>query len=100
MKSANVSVSLAPARIRNFTPNSGDIVPVDLVDEPIYKLDRMATVNRMFKRILILATGLVLGVALSVAGRRVVAAWSLFPNRDLSRSAAYVKDVMKLVNEN
>ncbi|HVS52649.1 MAG TPA: S41 family peptidase [Opitutaceae bacterium] len=53
----------------------------------------------MFKRILILASGVMLGVALSAAGLRVLAAWNIFPNRDLSRSAGYVKDVMKLVNE-
>jgi carboxyl-terminal processing protease len=60
----------------------------------------MATVSRMFKRILVLAAGVVLGVALSAAGLRMAAAWNLFPSRDLSRSTAYVRDVMKLVNEN
>lgn len=54
----------------------------------------------MFKRILTLITGIILGLALSLVGLRVAAAWSLFPNRDLSRSSAYVRDVMKLVNEN
>jgi carboxyl-terminal processing protease len=60
----------------------------------------MPTVGGMFKRILTLLTGAVLGVALGVAGLRVAAAWNLWPNRDLSKSAGYVKDVMKLVNEN
>jgi carboxyl-terminal processing protease len=60
----------------------------------------MPTVNGMFKRILTLAAGIVLGVALSVAGLRVAATWNLLPNRELSRSANYVKDVMRLVNEN
>lgn len=68
-------------------------------DEPIYKIKRMPTVRSMFKRILVLATGIVLGVTFSVAGLRVAAAWNLFPSRDLSRSSAYVRDVMKLVNE-
>lgn len=54
----------------------------------------------MFKRILTLVTGAVLGIALTVAAARVAAAWNLWPNRDLSRSAGYVKDVMRLVNEN
>ena len=54
----------------------------------------------MFKRILALATGIVLGLAFAAVGLRVTAAWSLWPNRDLSRSSAYVKDVMRLVNEN
>jgi len=60
---------------------------------------RMSTVEDMFKRILMLATGVVLGVALSVAGLRVVATWSILPNRELSRSANYVKEVMRLVND-
>lgn len=60
----------------------------------------MATVDHMFKRILTLISGLALGMALGVVGMRVTAAWSLWPNRDLSRSSGYVKDVMRLVNEN
>ena len=59
----------------------------------------MPTVAGMFKRILTLATGAVLGLAFAVVGLRVTAAWSLWPNRDLSRSAGYVKEVMRLVNE-
>jgi carboxyl-terminal processing protease len=54
----------------------------------------------MFKRILTLTAGAVLGIALTVSGARVAVAWNLWPNRDLSRSAGYVKDVMRLVNEN
>jgi carboxyl-terminal processing protease len=54
----------------------------------------------MFKRILTLVTGAMLGIALAVAGARVAAAWNLWPNRDLSRSAGYLKDVMRLVNDN
>ena len=60
----------------------------------------MPTVSRMFKRILTLVTGAVLGIAFVVAGARVSAAWNLWPNRDLSRAAGYIKDVMRLVNEN
>jgi carboxyl-terminal processing protease len=54
----------------------------------------------MFKRILTLTAGAVLGIALTFAGARVAVAWHLWPNRDLSKSAGYVKDVMRLVNEN
>lgn len=68
-------------------------------DEPIYKPNRMPTVKRMFKRILMLVTGVALGIAFTVAGARVAAAWNFWPNRDLSRSVSYVKDVMRLVNE-
>jgi carboxyl-terminal processing protease len=60
----------------------------------------MPTVARMFKRILTVAAGVALGLVLAAAGLRVAAAWSLWPNRDLSRAAGYVKDVMRLVNEN
>lgn len=60
----------------------------------------MPTVNSMFKRILVLSSGVVLGVALTVTGIRTAAAWNLFPSRELTRSAAYVKDVMRLVSEN
>ncbi|MDO8543466.1 MAG: S41 family peptidase [Opitutaceae bacterium] len=60
----------------------------------------MATVTAMFKRILVLVTGVMLGVTLAVAGLRVAAAWNLWPNRDLARSANYVREVMRLVNEN
>ena len=61
---------------------------------------RMPTVAGMFKRILTLVAGVTLGVALSVGGLRLAASWNLWPNRDLSRSAGYVKDVMRLVHEN
>lgn len=60
----------------------------------------MHTVGGMFKRILILATGVMLGVALSFTAARVAVAWNLFPSRELSRQAGYVRDIMKLVNEN
>lgn len=59
----------------------------------------MPTVGGMFKRILILATGVMLGIALSLAAARVAVAWSLFPSRELSRHAGYVRDVMQLVSE-
>lgn len=59
----------------------------------------MPTLANMFKRILTLAAGVALGILLCVAGLRVAAAWNWFPNRDLSRSANYVRDVMRLVNE-
>ena len=54
----------------------------------------------MFKRILTLVTGALLGIALTTTASRVATAWNLWPNRDLSRSAGYVKDVMRLVSEN
>ncbi|MBL9189802.1 MAG: S41 family peptidase [Opitutaceae bacterium] len=53
----------------------------------------------MFKRILTLAAGVALGLALAVTGLRVAAAWGFWPNRDHSRAAGYVRDVMRLVNE-
>src|ERR1043165_9227589 len=60
----------------------------------------MTTVDGMFKRILTLVAGAVLGVALTFSVARVAVAWNIWPNRDLSRSSGYLKDVMRLVNEN
>ncbi|MSU23984.1 MAG: S41 family peptidase [Opitutus sp.] len=59
----------------------------------------MPTVGGMFKRILILGSGMLLGIGLSVAAWRVAVAWQLFPSRELSRSSGYVREVMQLVNE-
>lgn len=61
---------------------------------------QMRTVWGMFKRILVLAAGVSLGIAVSAVGLRVAAAWNLFPNRDLSRTSGYVREIMQLVNEN
>ncbi len=52
----------------------------------------------MWKRILILGLGIALGVVLAYASLRF-AGLNLFPSRDLSRSSAYVRDVMRLINE-
>ena len=60
----------------------------------------MPTLGGVFKRILTLAAGVLLGVALSVSAWRVAAAWNLLPNRELSKTSGYLKDVMRLVNEN
>ena len=60
----------------------------------------MHTVPGMLKRILIIAAGVVLGLALSLGAGRVALAWGLFPNRDLDKSSAYMREVMQLVNEN
>lgn len=59
----------------------------------------MDTLNRMFKRILILAGGGVLGFLLTVGAARVSHAWGLFPNRELNQSSAYVREVLQMVNE-
>ncbi|QYM80808.1 S41 family peptidase [Horticoccus luteus] len=54
----------------------------------------------MFKRVLTLVTGVLLGIAATVTIARVAAAWSFWPNRELDRSAGYVREVLALVNEN
>lgn len=54
----------------------------------------------MLKRIVVLAAGVALGLLLALGAARVAFAWGIFPNRDLDRSASYVKEVLKLVNEN
>ncbi|HTB80591.1 MAG TPA: S41 family peptidase [Opitutaceae bacterium] len=63
-------------------------------------MKQMHTVAGMLKRILTIATGIVLGVALTLLAGRLALAWSLFPNRGVERSASYFHDVLKLVNEN
>lgn len=60
----------------------------------------MHTVAAMLKRILILATGVLLGMVLSVGAVRLASAWALFPSRDYSRASNYVREVMKLVGDN
>lgn len=60
----------------------------------------MHTVGGMFKRILILAAGVALGFALTVGAARMGAGWGLFTNRDLSRSADYMREVLQMVHQN
>ena len=54
----------------------------------------------MIKRIMVLAAGAALGVAVSLGALRLALAWNLFPSRDLDRSSGYVREVLKIVNEN
>ena len=56
----------------------------------------------MFKRILILTAAAVMGriTAACMASMRLAASWSLLPSRELDKSASYVREVMKTVNEN
>lgn len=60
----------------------------------------MPTLTGVFKRILSLTAGVALGVALTVSALRVATAWNFWPSRDLSRNTSYLRDVMRLVNEN
>jgi carboxyl-terminal processing protease len=60
----------------------------------------MHTVGTMFKRILTLVAGLVLGVALTATAVRVAVAWNLWPNRELNRSTDYFREVLQMVHEN
>jgi carboxyl-terminal processing protease len=60
----------------------------------------MHTVETMFKRILTLTVGLLLGVVLSATAVRVAVAWNLWPNRELNRSTDYFREVLQMVHEN
>lgn len=63
-------------------------------------MNPMHTVRGMFKRILILAAGVALGLGATLIAPRVSQAWGLFPNRDLNRSAEYMREVLQMVNQN
>jgi carboxyl-terminal processing protease len=60
----------------------------------------MDTLPSMLKRILVLTGAALLGFGACLSALRMAGAWSLLPNRDLDRSASYVRDVLKIVNEN
>src|SRR6266540_5714929 len=100
MNSAKVIAAALPAWARNRATNAAEGGAGGRRDEPMYKPNRMATVARMFKRILVLALGVVLGSLLSFIGLQLIGGRNLLPTRELGRSANYVRDVMRLVNEN
>ncbi len=54
----------------------------------------------MVKRFVPVAVGVSLGFLLAGAAAHFGFGWNIFPNRELNRSADYVKDVLKIVNEN
>ncbi len=54
----------------------------------------------MFKRILTLAAGVLLGVGLAFGGLKLALAWSIWPNRELDRASNRMREVLQLVNEN
>ncbi|MEI6861321.1 MAG: S41 family peptidase [Verrucomicrobiota bacterium] len=53
----------------------------------------------MLKRILSIASGVVLGLAVSVGAAHFATLWGLWPNRDLNRSTDTLRTVLQLVNE-
>lgn len=53
----------------------------------------------MLKRILPVLAGACLGLVLAVGVLRQAAVWGFLPNRELNRSADYVREVMSLVNK-
>ena len=54
---------------------------------------------RMLKRILAIAAGVFLGMALSFGAVRMAASWGFWPNRELEKSSGYIREVLKIVNE-
>lgn len=54
----------------------------------------------MRKRILAVGTGLVLGVGVPTAALHFAALFGLIPDRSLNRAAAYIREVMQMVNAN
>lgn len=86
----------APARDEKAAENPDETVD----DDPIYKIDELATVPRMLKRILMIAAGVFLGITLSISVARLGAFWGLWPDRELDQSSRYVREVLRIVNEN
>ncbi len=60
----------------------------------------MSTVIPMFKRILILGSGVLLGLGLAVVAGRVAFAFNLWPNRDLNHASDYFREVAQIVHDN
>ena len=54
----------------------------------------------MLKRLPSIAAGVCLGFIVAGVTTRLALSWSWWPNRELGRSADYVRDVMKLVHDN
>src|SRR5665213_2940039 len=103
MNRENVMAPPAPAPPRKAARNAGEILsPLvsGVPSEPIYKGNRMHTVGAMGKRILTLATGVLLGALLFPAGLRLAVLWGLFPNRDLNHASSYLREALQVVNEN
>lgn len=54
----------------------------------------------MFKRVPVIAMGIMLGAASTVVLTHGAFSWNWWGNRDLDRSTSYVREVLQLVNEN
>ncbi len=54
----------------------------------------------MFKRFLVVACGAACGIILATAVTHFRPAWSLWPNRDVSRDTAYFRSVLELIGKN
>src|SRR5690606_5968570 len=96
MNASNGNTAPAPAAALKRCRNAGD--GAWLLDDPIYKAKQMHTVAPMLKRILPVLVGACLGLVLAGVVLRQAAVWGFLPNRELNRSADYVRDVMRLVN--
>jgi carboxyl-terminal processing protease len=66
----------------------------------IYKVSEMRHFSPMFKRLLPVVVGLILGACVTLVGVRQALAWGWFGNRDLDRSTTYMREVLQMVNEN
>ena len=59
----------------------------------------MATVGAMLKRILAISSGMLLGSVLAISTAHLAGRYGWWPGRELDRSAAYVREVLQLVND-
>ncbi len=59
----------------------------------------MTTVRRMLKRIFAIGAGIGVGLLCSVGAVHLGALWGLWPDRELERSTAQIREVMQLVHD-
>ncbi len=69
------------------------------LDDAIYKEGADEHGARMMKRIISIGGGVIAGYLMTLGVVQVVQAWGLWPDRETSRAAAQVREVMLLLNE-
>ncbi len=71
----------------------------DEADDAIYKAGAHGHGARMVKRIISIGLGVIAGYLMTLGVVQVVQAWGLWPDRETTRAAARVREVMLLMNK-